>query len=62
MTLPTFMAVTEYRADNGLLTWAWRCWGDGDCDGWLHLDCGSEDYARRRAHQHVADRHPEPTP
>jgi hypothetical protein len=59
MTLPAYMTVTEYRTDDGRTSWAWRCWGDGDCDGWLHLDAGSEQYARKRASQHVTDCHPE---
>ena len=56
-TLPAYMSVSEYRTDDGRTAWAWRCWGDGDCDGWLHLDAGTEQYARQRAAQHVTDRH-----
>lgn len=57
--LPGFIDVAEYRTDNNRPSWAWRCWGNGDCDGHLHLGCGTEQYARRRATQHVADHHPE---
>lgn len=57
--LPAFIAVTPYRRDDGKSSWAWRCWGHGDCDGHLHLDCGTEQYARRRADQHLANHHPE---
>lgn len=57
--LPEYMAVAETRSDHGLgMVWAMRCWGDGDCDGALALDLGSERYARDRAARHVAMHHP----
>ncbi|GAA3384418.1 hypothetical protein [Streptomyces racemochromogenes] len=59
MPLPNFVTVTTYRTDDNRPAWAWRCWGSGDCDGWLHLDCGSEQRAQRLAERHLADHHSE---
>jgi hypothetical protein len=58
---PAYITVTPHTRDDGQHTWAWRCWGSGDCNGHLHLDCGSEARAHRLASQHLADRHPEHT-
>lgn len=60
--LPEYMSVTWHRTNDGRPAWAWRCWGAGDCNGRLHLDCSTEEYARRSAHRHVANHHPEETP
>ncbi|MDJ0460621.1 hypothetical protein [Streptomyces sp. H27-C3] len=55
--LPAFMNVTEYRHDRGHQAWAWRCWGQGDCKGWLATDMGSEEHARQGAARHLAESH-----
>ncbi len=59
--LPPYIDVKEYRTDDGRSAWVFRCWGDGECDGALHLDLGSQSYAERKAREHVAKAHPEPT-
>ncbi len=55
--LPEFIDVSQYRHDHGHQAWAWRCWGDGGCDGWLSLDNSSEETAQRRAARHVTEAH-----
>jgi hypothetical protein len=55
--LPEFIEVAQYRHDHGHQAWAWRCWGHGDCDGWLALDKSSQEAARRGAERHLADDH-----
>lgn len=56
--LPPYLAVQEYRTDDGRQSWVFRCWGDGDCDGALHLDLGNQPYAERKAREHIAEAHP----
>lgn len=58
--LPDFVTTARYRHDHGHVAWAWRCWGDGPCDGWLSLDHGSEDAAQRGAQRHATEAHPTP--
>lgn len=41
--------------------WIWRCWGDGDCTGWVGLDLGSMGAAHREAARHVAEHHAAPS-
>jgi hypothetical protein len=55
--LPPYIDVKEYRTDDGRKSWVFRCWGDGDCDGALHLDLGNQPYAERKAREHVAQAH-----
>ncbi|MBT2508841.1 hypothetical protein J7I98_23725 [Streptomyces sp. ISL-98] len=56
--LPEFIAINQYRHDHGHQAWAWRCWGDDSCFGWVGLDHRSEDAARREAARHLAEDHP----
>lgn len=63
---PPYIAIKAYRTDDGRNAWVFRCWGDGDCDGVLHLDLDNEPYAEHKARGHIAAAHsttpPEPTP
>ncbi|GFH36602.1 hypothetical protein [Streptomyces pacificus] len=55
-----FLEIAAYRHDHGHRAWAWRCWGDGTCDGRLSLDHASEDGARRAACRHLTETHGAP--
>ncbi|QIP87603.1 hypothetical protein GLX30_30285 [Streptomyces sp. Tu 2975] len=55
--LPDFIDVSRYRHDHGHQAWAWRCWGNGDCVGWLSLDHSSQESADRSAHKHLCENH-----
>lgn len=57
-TIPDFIDVSRYRHDHGHQAWAWRCWGTGDCDGWLSLDHFSQESADRSARKHLDNDHP----
>ncbi|MFF8829300.1 hypothetical protein [Streptomyces sp. NPDC015131] len=57
LTLADHLEVAEYRHDHGHLAWAWRCWGDESCDGWLSLDHTSVEAATRAARKHHAEEH-----
>lgn len=60
--MPPYIDVKEYRTDDGRQSWVFRCWGDGDCDGALHLDLGNGPYAERKARKHVTEAHATPAP
>lgn len=60
-SLPSFMRIAEYRPDHGHRAWAARCWGDGQCDGWLSLDHTTERWAQQAARRHLAEDHPDST-
>ncbi|WP_173261116.1 hypothetical protein [Streptomyces pacificus] len=57
---PEFIAVTAYRHDHGHRAWAWRCWGDGTCDGRLSLDHDTEQWATTAARRHLTETHGAP--
>lgn len=64
--IPDFIDVSSYRHDHGHQAWAWRCWGNGNCDGWLSLDHCSHESADRSVSKHLNSEHPDvaaaPTP
>lgn len=55
-----YLVIQHYRTDDGRWAWVMRCWGDGDCDGALHLDLDNRPYAERKAQQHLAESHTTP--
>lgn len=54
--LPDYMAISDARQG----VYSTRCWGDGDCKGWLWLDIGSREYALKKARQHLTEAHAAP--
>jgi hypothetical protein len=62
LDITPYLVVHRYRTDRGDWAWAWRCWGDGTCDGHLALDLASRDYAERKAREHLATEHPADAP
>ncbi|WNI19159.1 hypothetical protein [Actinacidiphila sp. ITFR-21] len=62
LDITPYLVIHRYRTDRGDWSWSWRCWGDGDCDGWLALDLSDRTYAERKAREHLADEHASPTP
>lgn len=59
--IPEFTEISQYRHDRGRMAWAWRCWGDGACDGWLGLDHETERWARVTLQRHLREDHRELT-
>jgi hypothetical protein len=55
--LPPYIDIKAYRTDDGRNAWVFRCWGDGDCDGELHLDLDNQPYAQHKARRHIAAAH-----
>lgn len=55
-------AVQQYRADDGGMKWAARCWGTETCDGWLSLDHDVKRWAEIARDRHVAEEHGGETP
>lgn len=53
----TYVEVSQYQPDRGGTAWAWRCWGDGACDGYLSLGHGSRNSARAGLRLHLMGCH-----
>lgn len=54
LDITPFLVVHHYRRDNGDHAWLYRCWGDGDCDGFLSLDWSTRASAEQQAREHLA--------
>lgn len=55
--LPDYVVISS--GDTG--PWIWRCWGDGECSGWVGLDLSSPAAALAEALRHVHEFHQEAT-
>jgi hypothetical protein len=59
LDITPWLVVHRYLRDDGRRMWSWRCWGDGQCTGWLALDLSNRAHAERNARQHLVQHHPE---